>query len=99
MTTQEQYLKRFEELLELMLQTTKSKNADYASPNDAFRNFRDFGALGILVRMSDKFARLKTALLEKREFKVNERIQDTILDLAVYAIILIIFLEEEVITK
>jgi hypothetical protein len=92
--SQTDYLKRFKEITEEMYQTTSRKNSDYASPNDAFRNFRDFGLLGVLVRMSDKFARLKTALYEKREFKIkDETIKDTVTDLAVYSVILRIMIE------
>lgn len=92
-TTHQQYLKMFKEVTEKMYQTTEKKNHDYATENDAFRNFRDFGLLGVLVRMSDKFARLKTALVEGREFKVNESVIDTVTDLAVYSVILRIMIE------
>ena len=91
--TQEQYFKRFNEITAEMLELTKKKNHDYATENDAFKNFRDFGALGILVRMSDKFARLRTALQDGREFQVNESVIDTVTDLAVYSVILRIWLE------
>jgi hypothetical protein len=69
--------------LELMLR----KNADYASQADPFRNFRMFGGLGVLVRASDKLARLRT--FEEREtFSVtDESLRDTILDLINYAVI------------
>jgi len=69
--------------LELML----VKNADYASSADPFRNFRMFGGLGVLVRASDKLARLRT--FEEREtFSVtDESLRDTILDLINYAVI------------
>ena len=69
--------------LDLMLR----KNADYASSADPFRNFRMFGGLGVLVRASDKLARLRT--FEEREtFSVtDESLRDTILDLINYAVI------------
>jgi hypothetical protein len=90
------YLLKFSALTDEMQIITKKKNHDYATDNDAFRNFREFGTLGVLVRMSDKFARLKTALVEKRDFKVgDENIRDTALDLAVYSLILILILENE----
>ena len=92
--THDKYLERFKTVLDEMYETTRKKNSDYASPQDAFRNFREFGAVGILVRMSDKYARLKTALWEKREFQVNESIKDTAIDLAVYSILLLLMLEE-----
>ncbi len=49
-----------------------------------------FGELGILVRMSDKMARLKSALHDHKEMAVSEEtVEDTILDLATYAILLL----------
>lgn len=88
--TKEQYLAEFKKLTDQMLDLTTKKNADYGSTTDPFANFRTFGELGILVRMSDKFSRLRTALYEKREFQVNnETVEDTALDLAVYALLLI----------
>lgn len=72
------------EALELM----KKKNEDYATGNDPFRNFRTFGELGILVRMSDKIARLRT-FLERGEFSVaDESCRDSIRDLINYAVLL-----------
>jgi hypothetical protein len=72
------------EALELM----KKKNQDYATGNDPFRNFRTFGELGILVRMSDKIARLRT-FLERGEFSVtDESCRDSILDLINYSVLL-----------
>src|SRR4051812_30396010 len=38
------------------------KNSDYGARTDPFRNFHGFGAFGILVRKSDKMARLQTFL-------------------------------------
>ena len=88
--TKAQYLSEFKKLTDQMLDLTTKKNADYGSNTDPFANFRTFGELGILVRMSDKFSRLRTALYEKREFQVNnETVEDTALDLAVYALLLI----------
>ncbi len=90
--TRDDYLLDFEDIIKTMLDLTKRKNQDYGGQTDPFKNFKDFGELGILVRMSDKFARIKTALLEKRELQVkDEVIEDTILDLAVYSVILLVY--------
>ncbi len=86
----DKYFRFFNTILREMFETTKTKNNDYGGADDPFKNFREFGELGILVRMSDKFARIKTALAEKRELQVkDEVIEDTIIDLAVYAVILV----------
>lgn len=90
--TRDDYLKDFEEITKAMLELTRKKNHDYGGESDPFKNFQEFGELGILVRMSDKFARIKTALTEKREYAIrDETIEDTIHDLAVYSIILLIW--------
>jgi hypothetical protein len=90
--TQQDYLREFATLTEKMKEITARKNNDYATDADPFRNFRTFEELGILVRMSDKFSRLRTAIQDKREFKVDdETIEDTCLDLANYALLLLCY--------
>lgn len=64
------------------------KNQDYATNSDPFRNFRTFGELGILVRMSDKLARLRN-FAESGQFAIKaESERDNVLDLINYAILL-----------
>ena len=88
--TRKEYLENFGKITGEMLALTTKKSNDYASDEDPFRNFRTFGELGILVRMSDKFARLKTALYDRKDMAVSsETIEDTILDLATYAVLLL----------
>lgn len=90
--TREQYLADFKRVVMEMVELTARKNHDYGGPTDPWKNFQDFGELGILVRMSDKFARIKTALVEKRGLQVSdETVEDTIKDLAVYAVILLLW--------
>lgn len=92
--TKAEYLARFRALQGEMFEITRKKNNDYGGPNDPFKNFREFGSIGFLVRMSDKFARLKTALVEKREFQVSdESLKDTLIDLANYSLLLQCWLE------
>lgn len=65
----------------------RKKNVDYGGKDDPFRNFHLFGGLGILVRMSDKIARLRS-FEERGEFAVeNESLKDTVIDLCNYAIL------------
>lgn len=64
-----------------------AKNHDYAVEQDVFRNFRTFGTLGVLVRLSDKLARLRS-FEENNKFAVtDEKLIDTILDTINYAVI------------
>lgn len=76
---------------ELMLK----KNADYANGDDPYRNFRMFGGLGILVRLSDKIARLRS-YEERGRFSVeDEGLIDTVRDLVNYAVIYFQYKTEE----
>jgi hypothetical protein len=64
-----------------------AKNHDYSTESDVFRNFRAFGTLGVLVRLSDKLARLRS-FEENNKFAVSdEKLIDTILDTINYAVI------------
>lgn len=94
--TTEQHLDYMRYLTDLMIQISIKKNSDYtAGSGDPFANFRLAETLGfssvetgILVRMTDKMARLR-CLTEGRRLQVkDETIEDTLLDLANYALIL-----------
>jgi hypothetical protein len=77
-----------------MYHLTMRKNNDYGGHTDPWKNFREFGILGIIVRMSDKWARIKSFFWEKRAFQVlSETVLDTLYDLAVYTIIAIIWVK------
>lgn len=75
-----------------------AKNRDYARKADPFSNFRACEAAGIsatdgvLTRMSDKWERLVNLIRKEREGETfgvfDESIEDTLLDLANYAVIL-----------
>lgn len=81
------------EYCETMLATIAKKNADYAGGHP-FKNFllpEQLGLasaeVGILVRMTDKLARVST-LIDKDPAVVEESVDDTLTDLAAYALIL-----------
>lgn len=79
-------VQRFKEITSDMAETYERKNNDYS---DSFgQSIRDFGFVAGVVRISDKFNRLKS-LLSGKEQKVNdESVQDTLLDMANYCIML-----------
>lgn len=89
---------KFYKLLEEIRKLHDSKNSDYATNSDPFSNFREcerFGVpawKGVLVRMSDKFCRICN-LADKPAR--NEAIQDSFVDLAVYALICKILYDEK----
>jgi hypothetical protein len=79
-----------------MVETSRAKNADYTGKSDnPFANFQMVEAMditdavtGVLVRMADKFARLKS-FNQMGTYQVkDESEQDTCRDLAVYSLIL-----------
>lgn len=83
----------YEEKLERVLQSLRillsKKHSDYG--ND---NLKKHGMFGIIVRMSDKLARLEN--LNGKQGMVEESIKDTLLDLAGYAIqAIVLFYEKE----
>lgn len=75
------------------------KQADYGTDIDPFANVRAserFGIpawVGAILRGNDKMARLQT-FIRKGELK-NESVEDSLKDLAVYAIIGLVLFEEE----
>jgi hypothetical protein len=99
--TTEQFLKRLEELHTEALEITKKKNADYAVSDDPFKNFKLCEQIGIsdtergiLVRMSDKMSRIAN-LLNKTNDVSDETVGDTLSDLANYALILRVYIENK----
>lgn len=73
------------------------KNTDYAQVQEPFSNFEMVEALkicdtstGILVRISDKIARISNLLKKDGERAVaEEKVEDTMLDLINYSVILL----------
>jgi len=90
------------QLLEDMRQLHIKKNAGYSGDSvDRWANFRlaeTFGVstfLGVMVRMSDKWIRI-TNLIKNPSFdQVGESIDDTLFDLAAYALIAICIRREK----
>lgn len=90
---------RYTKIVNEMYQIYKAKNADYG--DSVHDTFLKYGLLSFLVRMEDKISRLRSLTLKgKKEQRVkNESILDTLQDLANYAILAIIELEEQADTK
>lgn len=90
---------RYTKIVNEMYEIYKAKNADYG--DSVHDTFVKYGLLSFLVRMEDKISRLRSLTLKgKKEQRVkNESILDTLQDLANYAILAIIELEEQADTK
>lgn len=78
------------------------KNAGYAGHSDDpwvnFRKCERFGIPidhGVLTRMSDKWSRLESLAQDMRNEKVGETFEDTLRDLAAYALILVCLRQEQ----
>lgn len=87
------------ELYDLNIEISEKKSHDYADDEDAFKNFRVSEIYGIpattgfMTRMGDKMSRI-SQLLKKEAMVSDESIYDTLSDLANYAMLLRIFLEQ-----
>jgi len=72
----------------------KKKNSDYSNKHFLF-NFDDFGFRGIIVRIGDKFSRLRTFYSKNKLNIKDEGIKDTLRDLSNYALLCLLKYEEE----
>ena len=81
--------KRFREITDSMADLYERKNKDYGDSFGKLNN--EFGEIAGLIRLSDKLNRLKTLVGSKAE--VNESKKDTLIDLANYAIMQLMWLE------
>ncbi len=86
--------KRFYELLDEIAQLHSSKSHDYGG-KDPLSNLREFGWKGVIVRLGDKYCRLRN-FAKQGELKVkDESLKDTLMDNAVYSLLAIVLFEEE----
>jgi hypothetical protein len=93
MTPRERLLSLHSDYCDAARAVMEAKNQDYGADSDPFRNFRSFGQLGILVRLSDKMSRLRT-FVERGDLKVSdESISDTALDAINYVVLLLAMIE------
>lgn len=102
MTTDE-FLDELADLHSAMMSITKAKNADYAWEADPFNNFRQCEAMsicsieqGFLVRLSDKWSRICNLIGNQKDNAVlDEKIEDTLVDMANYCLILSVYLKSK----
>ena len=92
-TSCKQYTDYFNDILEDMKTVHERKNADYG--NNFHKRYERWGFLTALLRLSDKMERLEN-IYEKGEIQVkDESVEDTLLDLANYAVMTIVELKNE----
>lgn len=101
----EEYLTEFEKITSTMLETTRKKNADYSGSSDnPFHNFEMVEQIsgravtteqGFLTRMTDKIMRFGTFVKVGVLQVADEKVEDTLLDLAVYCILCVCYLRSK----
>lgn len=91
----------FNEILERMQKIHDAKDNDYSGDKDEFGNFYESEKIGIpaykaaFIRAQDKYSRATTLIYGKESQVEDEKLEDTLLDLANYAIIVLTLLERE----
>lgn len=84
------------EICEKMHEVYRAKNADYG---DSFGKLRDKFPNAILIRLYDKLNRLETLMNGNSQQVSDESIDDTLLDLANYAVMELVERKVEVIEQ
>lgn len=78
----------FRDITNSMIQTYQAKNQDYG--NSFEKTLDRFGLVASIIRLSDKMNRIES-LSQKKAKVESESIEDTLLDLANYAIMTVIW--------
>ena len=84
---------RHKEITDYMHKTYVSKNKDYG--NSFERTHKEIGSRASLGRIADKFYRLQNIILNDEQHVEDETVKDTLIDMANYAIMFAMELEEE----
>lgn len=90
---EENNIYKFRQITDKMNELYTQKNADYG---DSFtKSLDDFGLIAGVVRLSDKFNRIKNLTKQNTQQVREENIEDTLLDLANYSVMCLIWLENQ----
>lgn len=81
----------FRDITNSMIQTYQAKNQDYG--NSFEKTLDRFGLVASIIRLSNKMNRIES-LSQKKAKVESESIEDTLLDLANYAIMTVIWLRK-----
>lgn len=87
----EENVQRFMDITTNMAKTYAAKNHDYG--NSFEQSCNKFGIIAAVVRMGDKMNRLESLVVKRAEVK-DESIKDTLLDLATYSIMTLMWLNK-----
>ena len=83
-------LEKHKELCDRIHKTCVKKNHDYG--NSVSELYEKFGLISYIVRMNDKINRINTLVGKKAEVE-DEKIEDTLLDLANYCLLAVADIE------
>ncbi len=87
-------IEKHKELLDNLHNLYIAKNHDYG--DSVHDTYKKYGLTSFLVRMEDKLNRVRTLNKNINDIQVpTEKIEDTLLDLANYAILAVLELKEE----
>ena len=90
---EDNHLERFDEIAKEMCELHRAKDADYG--NSFGETFRKLGIISAVTRISDKYNRLVNLSTNRGEANVDESLEDTLKDMAAYAIMTIVELENQ----
>ena len=80
--------KDFDSIAQEICDLHRKKNSDYGDA--AYESYKEFGITSYVIRLGDKYRRLQSLTSPGKEQQVkSESIQDTLMDLAAYAIMAI----------
>lgn len=82
----------FNTLLDQIKDTHEKKNHDYG--NSFAKSMDEFGMPAAAIRLSDKLNRFKSLIKSEAQVK-DESIEDTLLDMAAYAIMTVEYLKKK----
>lgn len=99
----EEFLQYHKECCEYLIDLTQKKNNDYSGNNDnPFLNYESIEKLdittterGFMVRMLDKYNRINSFIKQGVFLVIEEKIEDTLLDLANYAIMMAAYIKHK----
>lgn len=73
----------------------RAKGHDYSGEENCLSNLEEFGFFGIVVRLNDKFQRLKNFVHSKKLNVNDESIEDTLRDIRNYCYLAQILLQKQ----
>jgi len=85
-------IEKHKELLDYLHNMYIAKNHDYG--DSVHDTYKKYGITSFLVRLEDKLNRART-ISSKSQMVEDEKLKDTLLDMANYAILAVLELEEE----